>query len=181
MRYTVDCESKVTLSSPQVRVVLDATAVAASHCVVPLNAFARNDASVADFMATNTNPAAAESVQTVPISEYVSPCPAALAINVTTFAPCPLPMLVPAIAVAAWSSAACLTTILPVVKSSGRFDLGIKFSVYGSSPTGNTNAFEQKDRQRLLVLLRAARSSAVKQTKTDRQHKLFELPPLYRQ
>ncbi len=57
----------------------------------------------------------------------------------------------------------------------------LQASLYGSSPTGNTNAFEQKDRQRLLVLLRAARSSAVKQTKTDRQHKLFELPPLYRQ
>ncbi|TFH72337.1 protein BatD [Gammaproteobacteria bacterium LSUCC0112] len=57
----------------------------------------------------------------------------------------------------------------------------LQASLYGGSQTGSNNAFEQNDRQRLLILLRAARSSAVKQTKTDRQNKLFELPPLYRQ
>lgn len=57
----------------------------------------------------------------------------------------------------------------------------LQASLYGSSIGDSNSSFTQQDRQRLLALLRAQRASAVKQDKTNRQNKLFELPPLYRQ
>jgi len=57
----------------------------------------------------------------------------------------------------------------------------LQASLYGSGPAGNNKAFGAQDRQRLLVLLKAERAGAVKQSKANRQNALFELPPLYRQ
>lgn len=57
----------------------------------------------------------------------------------------------------------------------------LQASLYGSGPADSGKIFEQKDRQRLLMLLKTERTSSVKQTRTNRQNKLFELPPLYRQ
>ena len=57
----------------------------------------------------------------------------------------------------------------------------LQASLYAPSTGDSNSSFSQQDRQRLLVLLRAQRTSAVKQDKTNRQKKLFELPPLYRQ
>ena len=57
----------------------------------------------------------------------------------------------------------------------------LQASLYGSTTGDSNSSFAQQDRQRLLVLLRAQRASAEKQDKTNRQNKLFELPPLYRQ
>jgi hypothetical protein len=57
----------------------------------------------------------------------------------------------------------------------------LQASLYGSTTGDSNSSFTQQDRQRLLVLLRAQRASAEKQDKTNRQNKLFELPPLYRQ
>jgi hypothetical protein len=57
----------------------------------------------------------------------------------------------------------------------------LQASLYGSGPTGTNKSFEQQDRQRLLMLLKAERADAVKQSKANQQNALFELPPLYRQ
>jgi hypothetical protein len=57
----------------------------------------------------------------------------------------------------------------------------LQASLYASSTGDSNSSFSQQDRQRLLILLRAQRATAVKQEKTNRQNKLFELPPLYRQ
>jgi hypothetical protein len=57
----------------------------------------------------------------------------------------------------------------------------LQASLYAPSTGDNNSSFSQQDRQRLLSLLRTQRANAVKQDKTNRQNKLFELPPLYRQ
>lgn len=57
----------------------------------------------------------------------------------------------------------------------------LQASLYAPSTGNNNSSFSQQDRQRLLSLLRTQRANAVKQDKTNRQNKLFELPPLYRQ